>query len=303
MDVRYVQSFVTVVECGSIAEAARRLDLTPAAIAARIHALEEDLGAKLVKRSGRSVKSTEAGIKVLDRARGVLRGVRDMRALAKDGTPLGELRLGVFVSALMSVLPPVLRRLCAAYPELAVFVAPGNSIDLCRRVGAGELDAAIVVEPQFAIPKSCEWRPLIEEPLVVVAPAALAGRDAHELLRTEPFIRYDRTVWGGQLADRYLRDHGIRPQQRLEIDGLMAIAALVAEGLGVSLLPDWSSLWAGGLSLARITLPDRAPVRRSGLIWATRGAHASLSLALLREAEAIFRPPAAKVSALPRRRA
>ena len=303
MDVRYVQSFVTVVECGSLAEAARRLDLTPAAIAARIHALEEDLGAKLVERSGRSVKPTEAGLKVLDRARGVLRDVRDMRALANDDAPLGELRLGVFISALTSVLPPVLRRLYAAYPDLAVFVAPGASIELCRRVGAGDLDAAIVVEPQFAIQKSCEWRALIEEPLVVVAPMALAERDAHELLRTEPFIRYDRSVWGGQLADRYLRDHGIRPRQRLEIDSLLAIAALVDQGIGVSLLPDWSSLWASGLSLARIALPGRAPVRRSGLIWATRGPHAPLSLALLREAEAIFSRPTPKVSALPRRRA
>jgi DNA-binding transcriptional LysR family regulator len=292
-----------VVECGSLAEAARRLDLTPAAIAARIHALEEDLGAKLVKRTGRSVKPTEAGIKVLDRARGVLRDVRDMRALAADGAPLGELRLGVFVSAMMSVLPPVLRRLYAVYPELAVFVAPGSSIDLCRRVGAGDLDAAFVVEPHFAINKSCEWRALIEEPLVVVAPAALAGRAAHELLRSEPFIRYDRSVWGGQLADRYLRDHDIRPHERLEIDGLMAIAALVDQGLGVSLLPDWSSLWSGGLSIARIALPGRAPVRRSGLIWQTRGAHASLSRALLREAEAIFSRPSTKVAALPRRRA
>jgi DNA-binding transcriptional LysR family regulator len=64
------------------------------------------------------------------------------------GAPLGELRFGVFVSAMMSVLPPVLRRLYAAHPELAVFVEPGHSVDLCRRVGAGELDAAIVVEPQ-----------------------------------------------------------------------------------------------------------------------------------------------------------
>ncbi len=303
VDVRYLQSFVTVVECGSLAEAARRLDLTPAAIAARIHALEEDLGAKLVKRSGRSVKPTEAGIKVLDRARGVLRDVRDMRALAADGAPLGELRLGVFVSAMMSVLPPVLRRLYAAHPELAVYVEPGHSVDLCRRVGAGELDAAIVVEPQFAITKSCEWRALIEEPLVVVAPTALAGRDAHELLRTEPFIRYDRSVWGGQLADRYLRDHGIRPHERLEIDGLMAIAALVDQGLGVSLLPDWSSLWSGGLSIARIALPGRVPVRRSGLIWQTRGAHASLSLALLHEAEALFKRPSTKLATVSRRRA
>ena len=69
MDTRFLQSFVTVVECGSMAEAARRLDLTPAAIAARIRTLEEDMGVPLVERSGRVVKPTQAGLQILDQSR------------------------------------------------------------------------------------------------------------------------------------------------------------------------------------------------------------------------------------------
>jgi DNA-binding transcriptional LysR family regulator len=288
VDLRYLQSFVAVVELGSLAEAARRLDLTPAAIAARVRALEENLGTPLVKRAGRSVRPTEAGVRILDRARAVLRDVRDLRAVAGDGTSVGELKLGVFVSAMTSVLPPVLKGLYARHPELNVFVVPGHSVELCRQVSSGELDAAFVVEPQFTIGKNCAWRSLVEEPLVVVAPAARAGSDAHELLRTEPFIRYDRTVLGGQLADRYLRDHGIRPHQRLEIDGLMAVAALVAQGLGVGLVPDWAPMWNSGLAIARIALPDRAPVRRVGLVWAQHGPRVSLAEAVLLQAQAVF---------------
>jgi DNA-binding transcriptional LysR family regulator len=298
MDLRYLQSFVTVVEYGSLAEAARRLDLTPAAIAARVHALEEDLGTTLVKRAGRSVKPTEAGVKILERANAVIRHVRDLRAVAGDGTSLGELRLGVFPSAMTSVLPPVLKGLYSKHPDLKVFVEPGHSVELCRLVSSGALDAAIVVEPQFTIGKNCDWQSLIEEPLVVVAPSAMAGADAHELLRTAPFIRYDRSVLGGQLADRYLRDHGIRPHQRLEIDGLMAAAALVSEGLGVALLPDWTPMWNRGFDIARIRLPERAPVRRVGLVWAQHGPRVSLAEALLLQAQAVFgKPVAAKKAA------
>lgn len=83
------------------------------------------------------------------------------------------------------------------------------STELCRSVASGDLDAAVVVEPQFALPKTCEWRPLMDEPLVVVVP--------RELLRTAPFIQYDRSVLGGQLADRYLHQQGITPRRRLEI--------------------------------------------------------------------------------------
>lgn len=288
MNIDTLQSFVAVVDAGSMAEAARRLDITPAAMAARIKALEEQLGTPLVQRAGRAVRPTEAGLKILDRARAILREVRDLQAIAQDSQRLGELRLGSFVSALTSVLPPILKRLYQAWPEMSVFVTPGASIELCRRVAAGELDAAIVVEPQFAIAKSCAWHVFTEEPLVVVAHSSMAGRPAHELLRQEPFIRYDRSVLGGQLAERYLRDHDIHPKQRLEIDGLLAIAALVDQGLGVSLLPDWPALWSSGMALVRVPLPDRAPVRRIGLIRNLQSPHATLSEALLAQAQEIF---------------
>jgi len=287
MDTRYLQSFVAVVELGSMAEAARSLDLTPAAIAARVKALEEDLGTALVQRSGRSVRPTEAGLKMLERARKVLRGVRDLRTLGGDGASLGELRLGVFISAMTGVLPPVLKRLYARYPDLSVFVEPGSSVELCRQVANGGLDAAVVVEPQFAVGKGCAFKVWLEEPLVVVAPAGLEGGTPHELLASEPFIRYDRSVLGGQLADRYLRDHGISVRQRLEINSLMAIAALVGQGLGVALLPDWAPMWRNRLEIVRVPLPQRAPERKVGLIWASQGPRVALAQALQAEAEAL----------------
>jgi len=282
-----MQSFVAVVESGSFAGAARRLDLTPTAIAARIKALEADLGVALVKRVGQSVKPTESGVRILEGTRAIIRNVRDLRAVASDPDQSGEFRLGCFVSAMTNVLPPILKGVYATLPNLSIFVGPGASVELCRQVASGELDAAIVVEPQFAVPKSCEWRPFMEEALVVVAPRALAHRDAHELLSAEPFIRYDRAVYGGQLADRYLRDHNLRPRQRLEIDGVSAIAALVHEGLGISLIPDWSSAWHA-LDVVSIQLPARAPVRRNGLIWNDQGHNARIAHLIYDEARKRF---------------
>ena len=181
MDIRYLQSFVTVVEVGSLAEAARRLDLTPAAIAARVRGLEEELGAVLVKRAGRSVKPTAAGEKILERARAVLRDIRDLRATASDSESLGELRLGVFVSAMTSVLPPVLKRLYERFPDLNVLVVTGSSVELCHQVATGAIDAAFVVEPQFAVAKSCAWTSLMEEPLVVVAHHSMTYRALYSI--------------------------------------------------------------------------------------------------------------------------
>lgn len=277
MDLRNLHSFVTVVEHGSLAEAARRLDLTAGAVAARIAALEQEVGVPLVQRSGRFVTASQAGLSILERSRAVLRDVRDLQAVACGSAMPGELRLGMLASGLSDLLPSVLESLYARHPALNVFVAPGISVDLYRKVVAGDLDAAILVEPQFALAKHCEWAAIAAAPMVLVVPSRLAGSDAHALLQSEPFIRYDRSVVGGQMADRYLRDHGLRPQQRLELDGMMAIAAVVGRGLGVSLLPDWAPLWQAGLPIRRIKLPGNTPVHRVGVLRDTRGPRAVLA--------------------------
>lgn len=291
MELRYLQTFVATVECGSVAEAARRLDITAAAVAARLKALEEELGTTLVRRAGRAVKPTSAGLNILACARDMLRTEKDLRAMASDDVRSGELTLGTFVSALTTVLPPVLTRLYAEHPDLSVSVVSNSSTELCRLVAAGELDAAVVVEPHFALPKTCAWLPLMDEPLVVVAPTALLQRDAHDLLRSEPFIRYDRSVLGGQLADRYLHEQGIVPRQRLEINGLMSIAVMVDQGLGISLLPDWSALWSGGLAIGRVQLPGTPPLRRIGIVWATQSPRAAMTGQFLKHAQAVFDNP------------
>ena len=283
MDTQFLQSFVMVVDCGSMAEAARRLDLTPAAVAARVKSLEEAIGTPLVRRAGRTVKATESGLRILTHARSLLRDVRNLQALANDDAPLGEWRLGVSSSALTGLVPPLLRGLYLKHPKLAVYMEPGNSGTLYQRVTGGMLDAAVIVEPQFTLPKSCGWHLLAQEPLCVLAPAAFAGRDPLDLLASEPFIRYDRSMWGGRMADAYLREHQIQPQERIEIDALNAIAVFVDRGLGVSLVPDWTPPWPEGLQVARIALPAPAPVRRMGLVW-TEGPKAALARALVAQA-------------------
>ncbi|MEK0114936.1 LysR family transcriptional regulator, partial [Bordetella pertussis] len=95
MDMRFLHSFVTVAESGSIADAARRLGLAPTTVAQQIRALEADLGSRLLTRAGRTVRPTVAGARIVDRARELLRGERDLRSAASDtGLPAGPMRLG-----------------------------------------------------------------------------------------------------------------------------------------------------------------------------------------------------------------
>ncbi|MGH8432880.1 MAG: LysR substrate-binding domain-containing protein, partial [Solimonas sp.] len=182
------------------------------------------------------------------------------------------------------ILPDILTRTVARFPRISVFIRPGYSVDLHRAVESGDLDAAIVLEAPFALHKTCGWMLLREEPLVVLAPAALKDRDPHELLATQPLIRYDRNQWGGHQADEYLRMARIEPRERFELNALNAIAVMVDRGLGVSLVPDWARPWPEGLDLARIPLPLPIAPRRIGVVWSRSTIRIRMVLAFLEDA-------------------
>lgn len=286
MDTQFLHTFVTVVERGSMAAAARCLNITPAAVAQQIRTIERELGVSLIARVGRTVAVTEAGSRILTRARGLLRDLGDLRALANDDAVAGELRLGACPTALSGMLPDILACMVEKVPRIQVFIKPGYSADLYRAVEAGDLDAAIVLQAPYVLPKTCDWRLLREEPLVVLVPWSMRERDPHELLANEPLIRYDRNQWGGRLADEYLRQAGIVPRERFELNALNAIAVMVDRGLGVSLVPDWARPWPEGLRLARLPLPVSFESRRIGAVWSRSSIRIRLVTAFLQEARA-----------------
>lgn len=289
METQFLLTFVAVVDHGSMAAAARVLNITPAAVAQQIRTLEREIGAPLIARAGRSVHITEPGARILQRARDVLRDVADLSTVANDDdATAGELRLGAGTNQLTGIVPDVLARLVDLYPRIKVFVKPGYSPELYRAVESGELDAAVVLEAPFALPKTCGWELLREEPLVVLAPRAMAGRGAHELLASEPLIRYDRTQWGGRLAEQYLQQAGIVPHERFELNALNAIAVMVDRGLGVSLVPDWARPWPEGLDVVCLPLPLPSEPRRIGVVWSRATIRQRLVTAFLREARAVM---------------
>jgi len=292
MDSRHLQSFVSVVELGSIAEAARHLDLPPATVAQRLRALERDIGSTLVVRAGRTVKPTIAGQRILDRARAVLAELRDLRSAASDTElPAGPLHLGCIRSALAGMLPPIIKNWIARHPHIKLEIDPAQTTALYEQVLAGKVDAAVLVHPLFALPKSCAWHALRREALILLAPATMEVEDPLAAIAREPLVRYDRRVVAGKLADDYLTRHAIRPKVSLELDGLDDIARFVAEGLGVSVLPDWATLEPLSSSLRKWPLPPPVPARTIGVLWQRNTVRAPLVEAFVALAAARFSAP------------
>ncbi|GHF49754.1 LysR family transcriptional regulator [Seohaeicola zhoushanensis] len=266
MDTRFLETFIVIADCGSIAEAARRQNLTPAALAQRLKALEDDLGHPLVVRSGRTVRPTAEGLAILDRARALVRDSRDLQALAARGVPAGRLRLGATATAMTGLLPSIIDQMVQLHPDVEYHVRPGSSLDLYHQLIGGDLDAALIVRPQFTLPKSVSWASLREEPLVLIVPEDTDTDDLAQLFATQRFIRYDRNQWGGQIVDTYLRRQGLEVREWLELDALDAIAAMVGRGLGIAVVPDWGAPWPEGLRLRKVPLAQ-GEVRQTGVLW------------------------------------
>lgn len=270
MDIRFLESFVAVVEFGSIAEAARRLNITPATLAQRLKTLENDLGHPLVNRMGRTVRPTGSGLAVLSHVRELVKAAHDLKVIAANDVPAGQLRLGSTATALTGLLPKTIKQVSLRFPNIEFLVRPGSSAELYHGVMARELDAALIVRPQFPIPKSAGWLKLREEPLVLITAKSLEPGHPHQIITDNKFIRYDRNQWGGQLVDDYLRLHKLKVSGTLELDALDAIAALVHGELGVAIVPDWARPWPENLELRKIALPDGG-TRQTGVLWNRSG--------------------------------
>jgi DNA-binding transcriptional LysR family regulator len=281
METQFLESFVAVVDSGSIAAAARRLNITPAGIAQRIRSLEREIGAALLSRSGRVVRPTECGAAMLSHARKLVMGTYDLKAIAVSDRPAGTLRLGAFHTATSGLLPDILALLTRRYPDIEVHIARDTSSVLYHKALDDQFDLVMIAQPPFAIPKAFDWRVLREEPLIVLAPAAMRRHPPHALLKSQPYIAMDHKSWAGRLADGYLRQARIRPHERFELDGVETIAVMVDRGLGVSLVPDWPRPWPEGLSLAIHSLPKNPFDRRIGVLWNRTSVRARLVHAFL----------------------
>lgn len=267
MDTRFLESFVRVIELGSIAEAARSLRLTPTAVSLRIKALEEEIHARLIERSGRTVAATDVGIKVLSQAKLLLSEVDGFLSMASSNElPAGPLTLGAIPSAMDGMLPAMLHKWTDRHPDIALLLEPASSTILYQRVLDRQLDAAILTKPLFALPKTCDWQLLRTDTIVLLTPPDLVGEDPLDIVRRYPFIRYDRRVVGGKMVDDYLRAHNLEPDTRIELDGIHHIANLVRSGLGVAILPSSATHGIDDRSVGQHRLPEPTPTRSIGLL-------------------------------------
>lgn len=239
---RELKTFVAVARHGTFAAAGQHVGLTQSAVSAQMRVLEQSLGLRLFDRSGRAAVLNAAGRHALPLAEQMLALYAEMARPEAAGEWRGELRVGAIASLQTGLLPEALPRFRERAPGIELKLLPGVSLDLLSRVDAGELDLALLIRPPFEQPKELQLLALAREPFVLVVPAELPGDDPLQLLASQPFVRYDRSSFGGRQVSRFLREQQLQVREALELDELEAIVRMVEAGLGVALIP-LAGLW------------------------------------------------------------
>lgn len=241
MDIRYLESLISVADLGSIARAARAQHLTPAAVGQRIVILERHFNATLLNRSRHKAVPTETCLGLLPKARQIVSQFYEMSAQVEPSGMTGKFHLGAISTALTGILPGTIRQLAEVAPRLVLQIKPGTSNSLFSDLSERKIDAAIIALPPYALPRSFSVDTLRVEPLVLLSNNA-NGRSVREKMEQNPYICYDAQSWGGLKAFQYLKDKKIRIEPFYELDALEAIEKLVLQGMGVSLVPLWAGL-------------------------------------------------------------
>ena len=256
---REFKTFIAVARGGTFTGAGRQLGLTQSAVSAQIRRLEAWLGAELFDRGAKSAELNAQGRELLPQAEALVAMAEGMAehvaGPAGAGRVSGLLRIGAIASVQQDLLVRALARFRGDYPDVRVRVVPGVSLNLLGQVDAGEVDLAVMIRPSFALPAELAWQPLVREPVVLAAPRGAPQAPWRELLGSRPFIRYDRSSFGGRLVDGFLKKQRIAVREAIELDEIDAIANLVRQGLGVALMPRTRQLDVRGLRLIELDEP------------------------------------------------
>jgi DNA-binding transcriptional LysR family regulator len=224
--------------------AAARLNISQPPLSQQIQILEQQVGARLLARTNRSVELTAAGKQFLADSRQILIAVDDAAARASrlHQGETGELRIGFtssapFITAVSDTLSSFRRR----YPDVHIQTREINTREQIAPLNEGALDLGLM--RNTLLPETLAWQRILREPLMAMIPKdhPLAAKPAVSLaeLAQEPFVFFDPHVGTGLYDDilGIMRRYGLAPVMAQEVGEAMTIIGLVAAGLGVSILP------------------------------------------------------------------
>jgi DNA-binding transcriptional LysR family regulator len=268
LETHQLRYFLAVTQTGRFTAAARQCNVSQPSLSIQIAKLEDELGGPLFERTRKGGKLTARGETFLPRAKAILEQMESAREDAKalSGLSMGKVSLGCMPTTGAHLLPPVLTAFRKSYPKIQVQLKEESSPDLAKDLEQGEVELAIMDEAGL-IPGLAHETILIEE-LLLALPLKhrLAGKGPLTLKQVaeEPFILMKSGHGFRQITLDFYRKAGLEPKVVFESGGIETVQALVAAGLGISLVPQMVAKFPG-VAYAGLSQPKAA--RTLSLAW------------------------------------
>jgi LysR family transcriptional regulator, regulator for metE and metH len=243
LEFRHLRTIRAIHDCGGLARAADRLNITQSALSHQVKNLEDQIGVELFVRRSKPMTLSAAGQRLLRLAEQVLPQVeaveQDFAGLKSGKT--GRLHIAIECHACFEWLFPVLEQFRRAWPEVDVDIRPGLQFQALPALQKEEVDLVVSSDPETLA--GVEFAPLFDyEPVFLASsshplaakPYVEAEDFAGETLITYPVERPRLDVFS-----QLLTPAGVEPAAIRQVELTAVILLLVASNRGVSVLPDW----------------------------------------------------------------
>jgi len=265
MDFDQLETFLEVARNLSFSRAAERRFRTQPAISAQIRAIEEEVGARLLDRTGGKVSITAAGKIFLVYVESALEARRAaMRAVSEaDRVPGGEIVVAANEGSCLYVLPEVFAEFKRSYPDIGITVKRSETREVLEAVIDNSADFGVAAMP--VTDKRITAVPIHKDELVLITPTGHPLAKFKEIKVSQiadyPLLlpKMGRTR---DSIDRMFDERNMKPKVSMELDSSELLKRFVAAGVGVGFCPHSTALGDLRLGITAVVKLTDAQIRR-----------------------------------------
>lgn len=237
--IKAMEVFVAVVETGQVTAAARLVGMTQSAASQHMATLEKAYDVKLLDRTVRPVKPTQAGILMHRHAQQILTAVGELSSdMRHHGAhPISRLRLGLQASIATTLSPGLVRLAKDRFGVEDMLLHAGQSGDHEALIRTKQADIAITTDPLLDM-DGLERHPVLTEGFLLVLPSGYDGpaNSLEQVIEHLPLVRFADTTNVGRRIAQHLRRLRLQPDRVIQADRSSMVTACVADGMGFTLL-------------------------------------------------------------------
>lgn len=242
MELKYLQTFRTIIDEGGFSNAAEKLNYTQSTITFQIGQLEQELSAKLFEKIGRKMVLTKAGEHLVPYVDEILQSVDKLRFFEDELSECqGDLNIGIGETLLCYHLPSILKEFHRQAPKAHLFLRSMNCYDIRNELLNGTLDLGVFYKDVGGFGSNLTVHSLGSYPMSLVASPEVQKLypDFVTPDRVIPvsFIINEKTCIFRQIFEQYLREKSIILDHTIELWSIPTIKNLVKSDVGISFLP------------------------------------------------------------------